>query len=88
MARIHNQDLRLCDHPKQVEGYARYFNNIKPPSMLGKGANYHLFKVRKGSEASITSQQKSDDRLTSLRFVERYQAGECGWWCSIRLAAF
>jgi hypothetical protein len=37
---------------EQVEGFARHFNNIKPPSLLSKGANYHLFKVRRHVDPS------------------------------------
>lgn len=28
----------------QVEGFARYFNNIRLPSQLARNSNYHLFK--------------------------------------------
>ena len=28
----------------QVESFCRHFNNIRLPSRLNKGANYHLFK--------------------------------------------
>jgi translation initiation factor 4E len=27
-----------------VEGFARHMNNVRLPSSLAKGANYHLFK--------------------------------------------
>jgi hypothetical protein len=29
---------------RQVESFCQHFNNIRLPSRLNKGANYHLFK--------------------------------------------
>jgi translation initiation factor 4E len=37
-------DALLSFRSEQVESFCRHFNNIRLPSRLNKGANYHLFK--------------------------------------------